>query len=128
MEVFSISTSALKSSSLAEEVSANNIANINTPEFKASRVDLETGQDGKGVVVSQISQDQNPGAISEQIELQPNAQTGQIEQQIVSKETSNTDLAQEMVNQILNERFFEANTRPISTYDSMLGNFINIFA
>ncbi|SDN60869.1 flagellar basal-body rod protein FlgC [Desulfonauticus submarinus] len=122
------SLSALTSFSTLQDVSANNVANINTPEFKASRADLQTGPEDKGVYVSQIIQSSEPGPLVEKIELEQNETTNYVEQKNVLVEGSNTDLATEMVNQIINENSFAANVKSIQTYDNMVGSIINIFA
>jgi flagellar basal-body rod protein FlgG len=41
-------------------------------------------------------------------------------------ETSNTDVAMEMVGLILHNRAYQANTKPISAADEMLGTIINL--
>ena len=41
-------------------------------------------------------------------------------------QTSGTDLAREMVDQIVNQRSFEANIRTIQTYDDMVGSVLDI--
>ncbi|HBW47049.1 TPA: flagellar basal body rod protein FlgG, partial [bacterium] len=41
-------------------------------------------------------------------------------------ERSNTDIADEMINQIKNERFIEANTKIVKTEDENLGTLIDM--
>ena len=45
---------ALHAVGMAQRVSANNVANVNTEGFLPSRVDFETGPDGEGVRVQRI--------------------------------------------------------------------------
>lgn len=45
---------ALRAVSVAQRVSANNVANMNTDGFLPSRVDFETGPEGEGVRVQRI--------------------------------------------------------------------------
>jgi flagellar basal body rod protein FlgB len=45
---------ALRAVSVSQQVSANNVANINTNGFLPSRVDFETGPEGQGVRVQRI--------------------------------------------------------------------------
>lgn len=45
---------ALHAVGMAQRVSANNVANVNTDGFLPSRVDFETGPDGEGVRVQRI--------------------------------------------------------------------------
>ncbi|MDR2422102.1 MAG: hypothetical protein LBE01_01845 [Deltaproteobacteria bacterium] len=41
-------------------------------------------------------------------------------------ETSNTDVAMEMIGLILNSRAYQANVKPVSAVDDMLGTIINV--
>ena len=41
-------------------------------------------------------------------------------------QTSGTDLAREMVDQIINQRSFEANVKTIQTYDDLVGSVLDI--
>lgn len=118
--------SALESFSLIQEVSANNLANINTNEFKASRVDLQTGPQDQGVQVAQIIQDQSEGALVPELSLTTTEQ-GQVEQELIYVQSSNTDLVEEMVTQISTEQAFAANVKAIETYNSMTGSILDLF-
>ncbi|MDK2922531.1 MAG: hypothetical protein PWR24_2088 [Desulfonauticus sp.] len=120
------SLSALESFSLIQEVSANNLANINTNEFKASRADLETGPQDQGVVVSQIIEDNSPGALIPEISLKE--ENSQVEQELTYVESSNTDLIQELTTELITETNFSANAKVLQTYDSMVGTLLDLFA
>jgi flagellar basal-body rod protein FlgC len=61
MPNFAIPASALSSLDVVMQNSANNIANVNTDGFKASRVILESGPYDEGVRVGAIYRDMHPG-------------------------------------------------------------------
>jgi len=112
-----ISVSALSSLAVQQQVSANNLANVNTPGFNPSRVDLQTGPLDQGVQVGAITQED--GQLQET--AAPTSPEG------LNQIPSRTDLVQEMVKQITTSTYFAANTKPIQTQNDMLGSLINIF-
>lgn len=57
-----ISASAILAAQLRQRVTANNIANLNTPGFRASRANLTTGPAG-GVQVGSVTQDPRSGPL-----------------------------------------------------------------
>lgn len=95
------------------DVTANNIANVNTDGFKKSRVVMQEA-DSSGVVVS-IGKVNTPGApiLSED-------GTGEI------RESSNVDLAEEIVNLRTAKHGFEANLKTLKAEDEMLGSLFDI--
>ncbi|MCJ2163161.1 MULTISPECIES: flagellar basal body protein [unclassified Pseudodesulfovibrio] len=102
--------SALTALSTVQEVSANNIANVNTDGFKASSVVLESGPEGQGVDVAAINQSTTPGAMLNGVE------------------TSNTDIGHEMVDMIKTGHAFSANTVFIRASEEMTGHLLNMIA
>jgi flagellar hook protein FlgE len=137
MQAMRSGVSSLKAHQTKMDVIAHNVANVNTNDFKSSRVDLqdsfsqtiqraraantETGvaganpmQVGSGVSVASISRSDTPGA------------------RIMAGDTtevmSNTDLAVEMTNMIVTQRGFEANARVIPVVDEMLQEVSNLRA
>jgi flagellar basal-body rod protein FlgC len=95
------SVSAMQASSLRMDISAHDVANINTPNFSQSRP---------------VQTSQNPGTeISAIQKVKPGAPG-----------FSATDLAEETVEQIKSEKDFAANASVIRTQDKMLGETINI--
>ncbi len=121
--VFSVD--AFQALSKSQNLTAHNLANINTDEYKTKRLDLETGPEGKGVRPSQIVEDQTPGPLIKRQEPAENEQ-GMMEQREVEVEASNTDLAREITRMIRDERAFEANAQVVRTYDHLAGNIIDI--
>ena len=109
------SLSALDVLSVSMQVTANNIANMNTNGFKAMNVQLETSPFNDGVRLAGISVDKSPGSLVNF--------TGQ---GVV--ETSNTNLAREFTNMISTETAWKANIASIVTADQMLGSLLDSVA
>ncbi|WP_338670115.1 flagellar basal body rod protein FlgC [Pseudodesulfovibrio methanolicus] len=102
--------SALSALSTVQEVTANNIANMNTDGFKASAVSLESGPGDQGVDVASITESTTPGSMLHGVE------------------TSNTDIGRETVDMITTSRAFEANTTFIRADEEMTGHILNMIA
>ncbi len=100
--------SALSSLGTAQEVSANNIANVNSDGFKASSVVLETGPNDQGVFVAAINESTNAGPMLDGVE------------------GSNTDLGTEMVDMMTTGHAFSANAAAIRTTEEMTGHLLNM--
>ncbi|MGD9731837.1 MAG: flagellar basal body rod C-terminal domain-containing protein [Desulfamplus sp.] len=107
------STQALKAFGTATAVSANNIANVESDNFKSSRAVMNEGADG-GVRVS-LSTNSAQGPLV----TQSNGST---------KEISNTDLATEFTNMINYQYGYGANIKSIQADDQMKGTVINMIA
>lgn len=105
-----VNLSALDSLGTAQQVSANNVANVNTDGFKASSVALESGPEGQGVRVSDISESSASDAMVDGVE------------------TSNTDLGTEMVDMMTTSRAFSANVAAIRVSEQMTGHLLNMIA
>lgn len=90
------------------DVTANNIANVNTDEFKKSRAIFQTG-DLPGVSVT-INKVDTPGTI------QPDG-----------VESSNVLLEEEFVNLITTQHSYTANVQVIETEAEMQGPLFDIF-
>jgi len=106
--------SALQAYKKSMGVTANNIANVNTDEFKKSRATLKEGVNG-GVEV-EVSKVNTPGHRYQ--ELQGD--------QRVEKETSNVNLEEELPDLMVNQRSYEANLKVLQTQDKMLGTTLDI--
>lgn len=115
------SLSALRAFSIKSQVTANNVANVSTDEFKKSRVDLMEGRAG-GVEVS-ISKPGSSEKGNVTFKSQPSPSSGT---DSVEKEPSNTDIAEEMVTMITTEKFYSANTKMVQSRDDMLGTVIDM--
>lgn len=133
--------------------SANNLANVNTNNYKATSVSLETSLGGDGVRVAGISRDTSfgPAVISEnslreklsaenqftpsdnsnetsRLEVQDDANNGGVNSVYGNGyiEGSNTDISREFVTMISTESAYTANTSVIRTEDEMSGTLIDM--
>lgn len=94
-------------------VTANNIANFNTDGFKKSRGILH--EDNNGGVRVEISRDASPGYRYDVIE----------NDEVVEKETSNVDLAEEIPDLMMTKRAYQANLKSLKAQDEMLGSLLD---
>jgi flagellar basal-body rod protein FlgC len=95
-------------------VTANNIANVNTDEFKKSRATMKEGING-GVEI-QVDRVNTPGHRYQVLEGN----------QMVEKETSNVNLEEELPDLMITQRTYEANLKVLQTQDRMLGAMLDI--
>jgi flagellar hook protein FlgE len=113
-DAFNAALSAIGAFSRKMDVTANNIANVNTNNFKKSQADMEETYPS-GVKVS-ISQVDTPG------DLLPPSERNQ------NRESSNVNLAEELVNLITTQHAASANIKTITTEDEMQKTLIDILA
>lgn len=106
--------SGLTAFSTQIDVTAHNVANVNTNGFKKSRTELVAVETGGVLPVIQKNQSAGPFILNN---------TGYGPAQL---ELSNVDLGEEAVNQILAQRGFEANISTLKTVDDMLGTILDI--
>ena len=109
-----ITLSALEAHRKKMDVTANNVANINTNGFKKSRVLFK--EEGSGGVQVDVRKVETPGSAVPYDD-------GENQTYV---ETSNVDYAEEAVNMIMARRGFEANLKTLQARDEMLGSFLNI--
>ncbi|MFO0706097.1 MAG: flagellar basal body rod C-terminal domain-containing protein [Nitrospira sp.] len=95
------------------EVSAHNVANVNTDGFKKSRTEFVEAGPGGVLPVVQKDDSAGPTVLKD---------TGYGAAQV---ELSNVDLGEEAVSQIVAQRGFEANLRTLKTADDMLGSILD---
>ncbi len=105
--------SALQAFSNQMSVSANNVANSLSDEFKADRALNVEGENGQ--VETYITETNGSAPLVED----PLKEDGSL------KEMSNTDIGEEMVVQIQAQNGFEANAKVIQTYDETLGSLLD---
>lgn len=96
------------------DVTANNIANVKTDEFKKSRVTLNEGDNGG--VKAQVQQVDTPGMPNETIHNDT----------IVEVESSNVDLTEEITEMIPTQAGYNANMKTIQVQDEMLGSLMDL--
>lgn len=106
--------SGLQAFSKQLSTSANNVANSLSDNFKASRA-INTQSENKQVS-STITRTNTPGPLVED----PLKNDGSL------KELSNTDIAEEMVQQISASQGFKANVKTIQVYQETLGSLLDI--
>jgi len=106
--------SALQAFKARLGVSADNIANANTDEFKKSRATLKEGTNGN--VQVDINRVDTPGHRYQVLEGD----------QLVEKESSNVNLEEEFPEMMVTQRTYEANLKVLQTQDRMSGTLMDI--
>ena len=109
------SLSALSAFQKKMDVTANNIANVLTDEFKKSRVTMQESEpSGINAVVDRV---ETPGVPKETIRNDEPALV----------ESSNVDLAEELVEMIPTRTAYGANLKALKTQEEMMGSLLDIF-
>jgi flagellar hook protein FlgE len=106
--------SALQAYKTRLGVTADNIANVNTAEFKKSRVSLKEGINGD--VQVDINRVNTPGHRYQELEGD----------QLIEKEGSNLSLEEEIPEILVTRRTYEANLKVLQTQNRMLGTLLDI--
>ena len=106
--------SALQAFGKKMSVTANNVANVQSDEFKKSRAVLQEGE--RNEVKVEINKIETPGPIITEIE----------DDEMVEKELSNVDLAEEIPQTIIAQRNYEANIKTAQALDETLKTIIDI--
>jgi flagellar hook protein FlgE len=114
MTIIDSNLSALKALDKKMQVTADNVANVNTNRFKKSRADLIEGQNS--TVRVDIDKVDTPGFPIQEYE----------DDQWVDSETSNVDLAEELTETIPTSHAYEANLKVVRTSDEILGRLLDI--
>jgi len=112
---FGTALTALRAFDRKLDVNANNIANVNTDQFKKSRLDIQESASG-GVQVT-IEQVNTPG-----ISLGTNEKTGE------ERESSNVAIEEEFVDQMVTRYAYEANVLSVKTADEMQQTLLDLFS
>lgn len=107
--------SALNAIQVKTQVTANNVANVNTDGFKKTKATLIEAEQ-QGGVTAQIKQITTPGPMV--YEAANNGQT------LVEK--SNVELTEEIPRMLMDRRFYQANIKSIQAQDEMLGSLLDI--
>ncbi len=103
--------SALQALETKQSVSANNVANSASKEFKKSTAQLEAGPNGS--VTSRVQPVTTPGVMLV-------AEDGSM------KELSNVDLGEEMTSMISTKNAYQANIKALQTHDEMTRSTLNL--
>ncbi|WP_319409937.1 flagellar basal body rod C-terminal domain-containing protein [uncultured Desulfosarcina sp.] len=104
---------AISAFSVKMNVTANNIANVNSDGFKKSRTTLKEGQFGG--VEPKVDQVNTPGITKL---VSENGEDRQVE-------ASNVDIAEEVTDSVATEAGYKANLKTIQAYDEMIGSLLN---
>ena len=96
------------------EISAHNVANLNTDGFKGSRTEFVEAQSGGVLPVLQKDNSAGPAVLKD------------MDQGPRQVELSSVDLGEEAVSQIIAQRGFEANLRTLKTADALLGSILDM--
>ncbi len=108
------SLSAIRAFSKGMSVTADNVANVNSDEFKKSRAVMEAGvNDAVKVDIQRID---TPGPVIQDTRGREH----------VERELSNVDLGEEIPRTIPFQRGYEANLKILQTHDEMLGTVIDL--
>lgn len=94
-------------------VSAHNLANVNTDGFKRSETTFTEAPSGGVLPIIQKDNSSGPTVLR-------NSSQG-----FVPIEISNVDIGTELVNQMIAQRGFEANLRTMKTADDILGSILD---
>ena len=106
--------SALQAYKTKLGVTAENIANVNTDEFKKSRATLKEGVNGD--VQVDIERVNTPGRPYQKREGD----------QLIQKEGSNVNLEEEIPEMMVIQRTYEANLKVLQIQNDMLGTLLDI--
>jgi flagellar basal-body rod protein FlgC len=106
--------SALQAYKTRLGVTADNIANVNTAEFKKSRTTLKEGINGD--VQVDINRVNTPGHRYQELEGD----------QLIETEGSNVSLEEEIPEMMVTQRTYEANLKVLQTQNRMLGTLLDI--
>jgi flagellar basal-body rod protein FlgC len=104
--------SGLVTSGRKAGVSAHNVANGNTGDFRKKRLVAESLEEG---------------GVTSSIEEVPGAGPGPVEG-VTRSESSNVDLGEEIVEFTVAQRTFEANAASLKTEEEILGTLLDIMA
>ena len=107
------SISGLQTAQRLQEITAQNVANVQTPGYRALRGEVVESANG-GSRVASITQSNQPGTPI--VDPFPGGATY----------SSNVDLATELVGQILNVASFRANAALIRVQNDLLGELLNL--
>lgn len=107
--------SALNALQTKTQVTANNVANVNTDGFKKARGILVEAAP-QGGVTAHVAQMATPGPMV----YEPNEQGDAL------VEKSNVELSEEMPQMLIDRRAYQANVKAIQAQDEMLGSLLDI--
>ncbi len=113
----SISASGINNALRRNELTAHNIANSQTPEFRAARA-VSVDIAGGGVGIGEITRDTTSTP-----ETSP---TGTLEFPPSPAQRSNVNLATELTNTLVNKNAFQANVAAFKAQADLLGELLDL--
>jgi flagellar basal body rod protein FlgB len=126
MNISSISSSALRVGQTRMDVTANNIANAMTPNFKEQNVVVSDNVNG-GVNIDSIRPENNRNnAIENDLENNANLNTGI--NTSAENNFNDVSLEKQMVDLKQQEAYMALNAKVLKTSEQMLGSLIDTFA
>ena len=111
---------ALKAIGTSTQVTANNIANVNTDDFEPSRVNLESGPDGEGVGVSSITHSGDSVSL-----FGVPSRSADVQARFKESTSSSVNLGTEMTQLITGQRAFQANISALRTESETMGQLVS---
>lgn len=118
--------SALDAYSTAQAVTANNLANVNAEDFRASRVTFADRPDLGGVAAQEVRQTAEAPPLVPSMRLLE--QQGRVESEQVYRPGATTDVGREMVNLMVNEQAYAASAAVVRTQEELVGTVLDISA
>lgn len=118
--------SAFSAYGVGTRVTAHNLANVLTNNFKAGRVTYSDLPGQLGVRAESVETGTTAGPL---VPYGPGLPESSVRNQSVPEglvEGSTTDVAGEMINLIVTSRVYQANARTVTASDDMLGAIINM--
>jgi flagellar hook protein FlgE len=108
--------SALQAYKTQMEVASNNVANLNTENFKKSKATLREGH--KSDVQAEVNIVNTPGQRYRYLEGE----------QMVAKETTDVDLTEEFPQLMASQHAYEANMKVLHAQEKILGTTLDIMS
>jgi Flagellar basal body rod protein len=118
--------SAFSAYGVGTQVTAHNLANVLTNNFKAGQVTYSDLPGQSGVRIASIGSASAAGPLVPYGHGLPESPGRNLSLPDGFAEGSTTDVAREMVKLIVDSRTYQANTRTVSTSDETLGTIINM--
>ncbi|WP_027390253.1 flagellar basal body protein [Chrysiogenes arsenatis] len=126
IDAFFNTASALRNIGVQHSATANNLANVNTDGYKSQRVNATEGPRG-GTQLTGVERDTSPGSLrptgipEDKVSFSSEAMnlTGY-------RETSNVDLAKELVQNNIFGYAMKTNTSVMTTQNAMVGTLLDV--
>lgn len=121
-----LGVNAMNVHSIGMQVTAHNIANVNTAEFNPQRELYATGPNGQGVELDAVTRQFKPYDLASRNAANADGFPAGTPPEFINP--SGTELAREIPHMITTQRAFEANAATVRASDEMLGTLLSIKA